>query len=573
MTRVLLAHPADLTRVPELAASCDSVVLLSWASSEYTGSLERATGKPCLALNALVESYEKVVRRSHRLYSRVVPDSPQYRGVSLYEPYIPMATALLQPVVVADLLDSLLGRHGEGTEVDFTPTVEHAATLDMLNVARGSPLTLKVLSHAPARPHRLARALGGLRRLLEETAADGDWAQAFWVPLEVVDGEYAVRQRAWPAASGPAGGKWVYASYVNCARALGRHQSWAQDRPRWVVSNYSARRGLPPGAQFHYLWQYKAGHQTMGDRRRAVREGLQFLCEATELVDGFPLRAVLSGILPSVSRVLPQLLAEVDLMESFIQQARPREVWVANQWGSEGYLVQTARHLGVPVTQVQHGVLEQYYAYAPIYSDRFLVWGDFWREAVNPEARHRIQVVNPGFEVVPVARTRGPGPARVTFFTAPVQQLPFASPAVACWEVTTILDRLAAAGHPITVRVHPADRIETWRKAWIDNTGAVPSGVRFEKGGPLEAVLQETDVALMFLSTVFLNCVASGILVISLGWYPFIWREALEREGLIHFADSLEEVLALVRELGAKPVVRGNLNRVMAPVSSAAGSG
>lgn len=89
--------------------------------------------------------------------------------------------------------------------------------------------------------------------------------------------------------------------------------------------------------------------------------------------------------------------------------------------------------------------------------------------------------------------------------------------------------------------------------------GSLPPGLRFSKEGSLESVLRETDVAFMFFSTVFLNCVASGIPVIGLGWYPHIWQKPLEATGTVHFARSLSEAIDLAE---TAEVPRGEKNVV-----------
>jgi hypothetical protein len=266
--------------------------------------------------------------------------------------------------------------------------------------------------------------------------------------------------------------------------------------------------------------------------------------------------------------IAPLVSAEVDLLRTGVETAPPREIWVANQWGSEAAVIAVGHKMGIPVTQVQHGSLEQYYGCSPIYSNRFLVWGEMWKQAVNPEEHSKVEIANPGLEVVPASRRKRTGSPRVTFFTAPVgiTGVPFWNPQVARWEVIQLLTRLSDAGHRIVIRVHPADKIENWRRAWAEYGGASSAKVRFDKTSALEDVLVETDIAVMFFSTVFLNCCASGIPVVSLAWYPNMWRELLEREHLVNFADSLSQAFEMVRDLGSHPTPPADFRRVLAPV-------
>jgi len=549
----------------------DAVVLAFWSSPEFVRRLKQAGARTCWPLKKLTDHYPTLVKRQYALAQHYVTRVPSYRGIN---PLLgwegSIANALMTPLVAFKLYQALLTEWGAGTEVTFLSANDFQAAFAQINMRFGSPFKLSLRKTGRNERRGPGHRLAAFWQLLQEAWWDGDMAQLVWTPFHVLDGRYRVRKRLWPAVTVRPGGTWCYSSYVNYTRILACHAAYMSEQPRWVVNNYSACKGLPQGADWHYIWQFRPIHRRQEEHRRVLEAAWASLQEVPEEVNGLPLRSLLSQnttISSLLFRYLPQFLAEIDLMDAFLEQAQPEQLWVANQWGSEGLLVQLARDRGIPVIQVQHGSLEQYYAYAPVYSDRFLVWGDFWKQAVNPAAQDRVQVVNPGFEVVPTERRAHNRSTRVVFFTAPPDLLPFWNPSVVLWEVITLLNRLVAAGHSVTVQVHPMDRINTWRTAWIKYAGTLPASVRFDKGGSLEPVLRETDVAIMFFSTVFLNCIASGIPVVSLGWYPFMWREALEREGLIHFADSLDEAWELVLGLSSQSPSISNISRVLAPSS------
>jgi hypothetical protein len=70
----------------------------------------------------------------------------------------------------------------------------------------------------------------------------------------------------------------------------------------------------------------------------------------------------------------------------------------------------------------------------------------------------------------------------------------------------------------------------------------------------------------MYISTVLLNCVASGIPVVALGWYPTVWRRALEQASVARFADSLAQAVEALTE----PAPGGeapSLDGLLAPAS------
>lgn len=567
---LILQAADDCVRPGHLSlTSHDAVAVAFWASPEFLARLERAGTRIAWALGQMARDYSNIIKQLYALARHYLKVVPLYREINpLVGWEVAIANALVIPVVAFKAHRHVLSEYSAKPRVNFLTPGDFQRAFFSISTDGGARLTISPGNGFSGRRRSPVHRLISFWRLCGEAYRDGDPARLIWTPLEVLDGCYKLRTRFWPTSSIAPGGSWFYGSYVNYTHSLGRHAVHRRTSPRWVINNYSARRGLPEGADWHYLWQFVSSDSRWAEHRQTEEEARAAIHQVPAYVDGLPLRALLSAnsiICDLLSRALPQFLTEIDLMDAFLERAQPEELWVANQWGSEGFLVQLAKRRGIRVIQVQHGVLEQYYACAPIYSDRFLVWGEFWKQLVNPEARDRVEVVNPGMEVVPVERKRTAGLARVTFFTAPPDLIPFWNPSVVLWEVITLLHRLVEAGHPIIVRVHPVDRIQTWRSAWIRYAGTLPPQVRFDKGGSLKPVLRETDVAIMFFSTVFLNCLASGIPVVSLGWYPFMWREALEREGVIHFADSIEEAFQLVRELGRQSPHVPDMSHLLAP--------
>ena len=70
----------------------------------------------------------------------------------------------------------------------------------------------------------------------------------------------------------------------------------------------------------------------------------------------------------------------------------------------------------------------------------------------------------------------------------------------------------------VVVRFHPAenpsDFVDRWQQSW----GPTPPGLFLSKHEPLNEILAKTDVALMFRSTIMLNCLVNDIPVIMPGW-------------------------------------------------------
>jgi hypothetical protein len=180
--------------------------------------------------------------------------------------------------------------------------------------------------------------------------------------------------------------------------------------------------------------------------------------------------------------------------------------------------------------------------------------------------RQKVEIFNPGLEVAPVERQGEPsGKKQITILTSPANAGTLWNPEVTRREVSIFVKHLLDRGYKVLMRVHPGDQMAFWRRSLAGVIGSLPAEIRFSKGGPLGAVLRETDLAVMFFSTVFLNCLSSGIPVIGLGWYPHIWREPLERAGMIRFARSIDEALRMVNHFIEEPTHPLEMERLLAP--------
>jgi hypothetical protein len=391
----------------------------------------------------------------------------------------------------------------------------------------------------------------------------------FWGLMETLDSRYQIRTAfRRKTRRDEKGGRWFYSSYVNFTRALVRHLPRFEGETIWAVNRYDAAREIPPEARWYYLCEF--GKPTDGDAKKDfIRNMKEHFAFQPEEKAGFPLQSFTScdaDVAYLLNRLLPASLAETDLLYSFLQQTSPEILWVADQWGSENLLLQVARTFTIPAHQVQHGVLHRFFPFSPLYSDRFWVWGDFWKRALPEREREKVQVVNPGLALSPAkACPEGLAKKTILFLTSPIHLGILWNRDMVLQEFVRLLEGLLGNGHAALVRVHPAEALEFWRNPVERKFGRIPPGVSFSKEEPLTEVLEKTDLAVMFFSTVFLNCLASGIPVMALRWYPHIWMEPLAHEGLIHMGQDIGEVLNWVDTARRAPGGKMKAEKLLAP--------
>ena len=114
---------------------------------------------------------------------------------------------------------------------------------------------------------------------------------------------------------------------------------------------------------------------------------------------------------------------------------------------------------------------------------------------------------------------------------------------------------LSKGNYEILVRCHPFENPSDFVKRWESFYGPLPTGLQVGKHEPLNEVLAQTDVALMFRSTVMLNCLVNRIPVIMPGWIDFGWNQALVNVLGVYLAPDFPELEQRVRDWLRSPPI------------------
>jgi hypothetical protein len=195
-----------------------------------------------------------------------------------------------------------------------------------------------------------------------------------------------------------------------------------------------------------------------------------------------------------------------------LRRLRPKEVvltvayWMAP-------LTAAARDLGIPVTEVQHGVMTRYhlgYSYPgrkepPAYfPDRFLSWGPYWTESMPfPLPPEAVTVV--GFDHFRATRERYRQVAKIPGRIVVISQGAI-GPRLAdlIWR-----NRAALEGYDVVYKLHPGE-YDRWRsyEALVGLSGL--KNVRIEKAADLYPLLAEAEYLIGVFSTAIFEGFAFG---------------------------------------------------------------
>jgi hypothetical protein len=350
----------------------------------------------------------------------------------------------------------------------------------------------------------------------------------------------------FPRSAIAKGGITFFSSYLNNSRILSSFVNLMPSPITWIVTNSWARKGIFGNrARTFWIWQF-SGNLPAGNQDRDILPPVKFPGDGLDYsylasTDTWKdWRQVESHLLMNLTRS----------WEAYLREAKPRLIVVANQWGIERWFAQCAKRKGIPVLQVMHGVLGGYlYTRTPIISDAMIVPGEFWKNLWVADQREKILAYNPPNSFPMRGRAPKSRLGTITYFSWPLSIIPFYNFSEFTDAVITILQHLVSeADVQITVRPHPLENPSDFLDRWGQLYGALPAQVKLDDHNSLQETLRQTDLALMFRSTVMLNCLAQGIPVVMPGWVDYGWNADLrEMPGLYlakDFIDLEENILS-----------------------------
>jgi hypothetical protein len=133
-----------------------------------------------------------------------------------------------------------------------------------------------------------------------------------------------------------------------------------------------------------------------------------------------------------------------------------------------------------------------------------------------------------------------------------------------------MIDALCAVkeetGCRISIRAHPLENVGDIVASWRRHSGGFPSDIELSQHEPLETILAKTDVALMYRSTVMLDCRLNGIPVVLPGWIDYGWRDDHEDVEGVRFAESFDDIRSALQSwVSAPPPAPSRRQRFVAP--------
>ena len=373
----------------------------------------------------------------------------------------------------------------------------------------------------------------------------------------------------------PGGGIWLYSTAYNYTKIGLEYEPYLPAAMNYLVEDpATGGRGLREAKRaWHSLYAWaRASDIPSPLEMRSMRKKFTAAISAVQLSEtDSALRAVL---LKSewwhlfITRWLPFLIFNGRVLQRWYASVMPEMIVVGNA-GDERALLLHENVQGVPVVMLQHGIMHWVYAVTDEPVDVFLLRGPFFQRCLNERLSRKTVIMNfpqNAKTVVP----KQPEKVRdsILFITAP-----YDIPELFHQEdLRDILRSLLRVSHAVrrrlVIRVHPMDKISPYqqRVAELQQELGIALEVSYSQGPGAEEVLARSCVAVLYFSTMFLDCLRHGIPIVSFGWHWFPNKRRFEEERIFNFARDLQHLEALIAQGagGTLPLRRAGLEPFLA---------
>lgn len=263
-------------------------------------------------------------------------------------------------------------------------------------------------------------------------------------------------------------------------------------------------------------------------------------------------------------RLVPWFLAYIVAAKCMLQEAKP-DVLVVGNAAYERPLLLLSGSQGIPRVMLQHGVVHSYYRVLDQPIDYFLVRGEFFCECMGPQLRNKATVLNfPESNINPVVESEK---RDIVFISSPVEVEQRADARELAEIISVLLREAVRSGRRLVIRVHPTENVATYKALVAAHAPelSAKAEVLYSHRTGLDDVIRSAALVVLYHSTVFLNCIAADVPVVSFGWHEFPFKSHYEQLGIFNFAASLEELSTLIRKgiEGELPSHSGLLSRFL----------
>jgi len=376
------------------------------------------------------------------------------------------------------------------------------------------------------------------------------------------------------ARGAPRGGIWFYSTAYNFTRIGLQYEPYLPQKVNYLVeepgTGGKALREMGRPWHWLYAWSERSdipnAHQVRAIADRLTGALLNIECNPEES----RLRAVL---LQSewwqhfLTRRLPFAIYNNRVLRRWRAAIEPEMVLVGNA-GWERALLLNQSSSRIPTVLLQHGIMHWTYAVTNEPVDLFLLRGPFFQKLVSERMRPKTVIQNfPESSGRPAIQKREKD--TILFITIPYDLATFFHLADLHDTLRSLLRVAKETNSRLAIRVHPMEKIATYEEmaAELQKELGLEVDVVFSQGPGVEELFTRSSVAVLYFSTMFMDCLRYQVPIVSFAWHWFPNTRAFQAEGIFNLARSLSHFEELVRSgvAGGLPQRSDGLEEFLAP--------
>jgi len=506
-----------------------------------------------IALKKLIGEFSETKANAFRLARKLLANEPKCRGIQQLSVFEELVIRELQRAYHLLHLYTYLTANGF-TQCNFIGSTHFAGGLQLLAVYLGSNLVVTV--DAASRENTLLASIKrSFKRVSESGFSSRTLSHEWWQILERLD-PYHRRNRVVVNENLVSGTIWFYTTANTFSRIGLLFEPYFPQPFQYLVEN-PLTGGVPLTATGQaYTSVYQFGHARMEPTLSEVNFAKEVICThllsvALTQNEAVALQLLLNSsfLFQFISRHLPRGLFLSSLFEYWASITYPEALVVGNPV-FEGYALHAARQRNIPTVLLQHGILGDYCQFSDPPVDHYIVRGEFWKNFLADIPRSRAVILDP-------PDRKSGGSAQVTaqrksilFLTSTHELEEFQHMSDLDGILSVLLLVASEQKCELIVRVHPLEDIGYYRKI-MDRLKRQDGGefkLTYSQGVGLDGLLERSAVAVMYSSTVFLDCLRYRVPIVSFAWYNFSYKQQIEEYGVFYFARHLAEFSELLKK-------------------------
>ncbi len=490
---------------------CDGIVLYAWCAPETVKELENTFKVPILNFNS-TQLYVDSTKRAYELASKWAEEGPL--GPSGYPILRAIETSVadeLSYIYFKEAIREKVKKHFNQSPVVFKIFPENVNTYT-------------------STPRSFFRAVKSLRDQMQG-------ADRFWQDLvSSVDKDFKFRAVANKFLSGPELSEndvWLFSSYENFSKAL---SEYGPKDARFLLSRMKnpsyierSRRQSPL-----FLWRFSRENNANESRKvaKAASSSFDSIKDSLQMND---YNEILNNLKLTIYESVLSYYVEESLLNNFVEAVKPKELWVADQWGSERLLINVAKSFSIPVVQVQHGFPSIYYGYSPLVADKTIVSSSRWKRYFNGE----VEVLASAENARSSTKDKDDGRNAIVF-TTPFQLVKFFNDEISTHEMMYLIAMFANKNFNVVLRIHPSDSKSKWRNSIKSHR--LERLISIDKNAKIGETLFRSNVGIAYFSTALEDCETNQVQSLGLSWQLHPGWSALSDSDWIFEMDSIEKI-------------------------------